>query len=217
LLKKLLPEEKVQFLLMADMRKLIFLVGTIFFAYQVMAQSHDAKARYDSINKATILSGDSIPHVELKEIAIIPPPNFSSRREARKYWKLVYNLKRVLPYARIVNTTLAEMEVKLSNTVTDRERRLFIKSVEDSLWTQYEPELRKMTITQGKLLFKLVDKESSQNTYYWIEHYKGSFSAFFWQGVARLFGTNLKSDYDPNDPEDIMIDKLVKYIDLGYI
>ena len=199
------------------MRRLFILFGTIIFGFQLMAQNHEVKTRYDSILNATILTGDSIPHVELDEIAIMPPPQFESRREARKYWRLVHNLKRVLPYARIVNSTLAEMEEKLQETKGDKERRLYIKSVEDSLWNQYEPELRKMTISQGKLLFKLVDKESSNTTYHWIEQYKGSVSAFFWQGIARIFGSNLKSGFDPNDPQDIMIDKLVQYIDLGYI
>ena len=182
------------------MRKLLILFGMMVFGFSLVAQTHQAKVRYDSIMDATILSGDSIPHLELDEIAIMPPPQFNSRREARKYWRLVHNLKRVLPYARVVNSTIAEMEVKLAKVGTDKERRKFIKSVEDSLWTEYEPELRKMTISQGKLLFKLVDKESSQTTYHWIEHYKGDFSAFFWQGVARIFGTNLKSGYDPNPP-----------------
>lgn len=199
------------------MRVLVILFLTLSLGSGLMAQSREAQARYDSIMKSTILTGDSIPHIELDEIAIMPPPQFKSRRAARKYWRLVHNLKKVLPYARIVNSTIAEMEVKLSDESTDKERRKLIKTVEDSLWAQYEPDLRKMTISQGKLLFKLVDKESSQTTYHWIEHYKGSLSAFFWQGMARLFGSNLKADYDPNDPNDVMIDQLVKYIDLGYI
>jgi len=182
-----------------------------------MSQNSGAATRYDSIMKATILTGDSMPHLELEEIAIMPSPRFKSRREARKYWRLVYNLKKVLPYARVVNSTIGEMEVKLNHTNSDKERRKYINSVEDSLWNQYEPELRKMTISQGRLLFKLVDKESSKTTYHWIEHYKGSVSAFFWQGIARIFGSNLKSGYDPNDPDDMKIDQLVRYIDLGYI
>ncbi len=199
------------------MRLLLILLGIMIFGSDLAAQNRELQVRRDSILNATILSGDSIPHIYLEEIAIMPPPQFKSRRDARKYWRLVHNLKRVLPYARVVNTTIAEMEVNLSNTTTDKERRKLIKSVEDSLWIQYEPELRKMTITQGKLLFKLVDRESSETTYHWIEHYKGSLSAFFWQGVSRLFGSNLKTDFDPGNPNDIMIEQLIKYIDLGYI
>lgn len=199
------------------MRVLLIFLGIVIFGSDLVAQSNESQARVDSILKSTILTGDSIPHIYLEEIAIMPPPQFKSRRDARKYWRLVHNLKKVLPYARVVNTTIAEMEVKLSSTQTDKDRRQYIKMVEDSLWNQYEPGLRKMTISQGRLLFKLVDKESSETTYHWIEHYKGSFSAFFWQGVSRLFGSNLKAVYDPANPKDIMIDQLIKYIDLGYI
>jgi hypothetical protein len=109
-----------------------------------------------------------------------------------------------------------QVESKLGTVNTDKERRKFIKSMEDSLWNLYEPELRKMTITQGKLLFKLVDRETSNSTYFWIDSYRGSVSAFFWQGMARLFGTNLKSKYDPNG-EDKLIEQIVTYIEKGYI
>jgi len=195
---------------------LILLVSLIF-GSQLMAQRHQAQARYDSIMNATILAGDSIPHIDLEEIAIMPPPQFKSRREARKYWRLIYNLKKVLPYSRIVYATIGEMEAELADSQTDKERRQVIKAAEDSLWDMYEPDLRKMTITQGRLLFKLVDRESMETSYFWVEHYKGSFSAYFWQGIARIFGSNLKSGFDLSDPDDIMIDQLIKYIDLGYI
>jgi len=199
------------------MRLLLILFFSFFLGSPLLAQSHEARARYDSIMNSTILTGDSIPHVELEAIAIMPPPQFKSRREARKYWRLVYNLKRVLPYARVVNSTIGDMEFKLTSTTTDKERRKHVKAIEDSLWNQYEPDLRKMTTKQGRLLFKLIDRESQETTYHWIEQYKGSLSAFFWQGIARIFGSNLKTGFDPNDPNDIMIDQLIKYIDLGYI
>lgn len=195
----------------------MILLVSLIFGSQLMAQRHQAQARYDSIMNATILAGDSIPHIDLEEIAIMPPPQFKSRREARKYWRLIYNLKKVLPYSRIVYATIGEMEAELADSQTDKERRQVIKAAEDSLWDMYEPDLRKMTITQGRLLFKLVDRESMETSYFWVEHYKGSFSAYFWQGIARIFGSNLKSGFDLSDPDDIMIDQLIKYIDLGYI
>ena len=73
-----------------------------------------------------------------------------------------------------------------------------------------------MTISQGKLLFKLIDRETANTTYFWIEAYRGSVSAFFWQGLARIFGTNLKSEYDP-DGADKLIEEIVSYIERGYI
>lgn len=178
---------------------------------QVLNQS-----RLDSILNARILTGDSIPHLELSEIAIISKPVFKNRRDARKYWRLVYNLKKVVPYSKIIAHTVKEIDSELSNFETPKERRKFIRSVEDSLWKQYEGDLRKMTISQGKLLFKLVDRETSATTYTWIEVYRGSVSAFFWQGVARIFSSNLKVDYDP-EGNDRLIEQLIGYIEKGYI
>lgn len=178
---------------------------------QVLTQT-----RVDSILTARVLSGDSLPHVDLAEVAIMAKPVFKNRRDARKYWRLVYNLKKVIPYSKIIATTVKEVDDEMSGFETSRERRKFIKSVEDSLWNQYEKDLRKMTVTQGRLLFKLVDRETSATTYNWIEAYRGSFAAFFWQGVARIFSSNLKVDYDPLG-EDKLIEQLIGYIENGYI
>jgi len=174
------------------------------------------QARVDSILNAQILSGDSIPHIDLPEIAVISKPVFKSRRDARKYWRLVYNLKKVIPYSKIIADMVKQIDRELIEMETPKERRKLVRSVEDSLWNQYEMEMRKMTVSQGRLLFKLVDRETSETPYSWIELYRGSVPAFFWQGVARLFSSNLKVDYDP-EGEDKLIEQLIGYIEKGYI
>jgi hypothetical protein len=166
--------------------------------------------------QSTIVNGDTIPHIELKEVPILPPKKFRNKAEERQYWRLVYNLKKVLPYSKIVAQTVKQVDTKLASISTDKERRKYIKSMEESLWKEYEQDMRQMTITQGKLLFKLIDRETSQSTYFWIDSYRGSVSAFFWQGMARLFGTNLKSEYDPKG-EDKLIEQIVTYIEKGLI
>jgi hypothetical protein len=183
--------------------------------FGLIAQT-EKSVRQDSTYRTVIIDGDTLPHVDIREVPILPPFLFKNRFQERQYWRLVYNLKKVLPYSKIVAATVMQVESKLGTVNTDKERRKFIKSMEDSLWNLYEPELRKMTITQGKLLFKLVDRETSNSTYFWIDSYRGSVSAFFWQGMARLFGTNLKSKYDPNG-EDKLIEQIVTYIEKGYI
>lgn len=184
--------------------------------WQVAAQENTVKTRMDSLRQATFLTGDSIPHIELEEVPVIAHPVFKNKRDARRYWRLVYNLKKVLPYSKIVAGVVTEVEFTLGQMETDKQRRQYIRSVEDSLWGQYEADLRKMTITQGRLLFKLVDRETSSTTYYWIEYYRGKVSAFFWQGVARLFSSNLKADYDP-EGEDRLIEELIGLIEKGYL
>lgn len=172
--------------------------------------------RRDTALRTVIVNGDTMPHIDLKEVPVFPAKVFKNRFQERKYWRLVYNLKKVLPYSKIVAATVKQIDFKLGNVKTEKERRRFIKTMEDSLWKTYEEDMRQMTITQGKLLFKLVDRETSNSTYYWIDSYRGSVSAFFWQGMARLFGTNLKSKYDPQG-EDAIIEQIVTYIEKGYI
>jgi hypothetical protein len=174
------------------------------------------RARQDTVLRTVIVDGDTMPHVDLKEVPILPVRVFKNRFQERQYWRLVYNLKKVLPYSKIVAATVQEVDSRLAAVKSEKERRKMIKSMEDTLWKKYEAELRQMTITQGKLLFKLVDRETSNSTYYWIDSYRGSVSAFFWQGMARLFGTNLKSEYDPKG-EDAVIEQIVNYIEKGYI
>ncbi|TSA36892.1 MAG: DUF4294 domain-containing protein [Porphyromonadaceae bacterium] len=174
------------------------------------------KVRQDTLLRTVVINGDTLPHIDLKEVPILPAKVFKNRFQERQYWRLVYNLKKVLPYSKIVAATITEVEFKLATVKTDKERRKFVKSMEDSLRKKYEEDLRQMTITQGKLLLKLVDRETSNSTYFWIDSYRGSVSAFFWQGIARLFGSNLKSQYDPKG-EDAIIEQIVTYIERGYI
>lgn len=175
------------------------------------------KIRKDTVYvESVVINGDTMPHIELREVPIIPPRYFRNRFEERQYWRLVYNLKKVLPYSKIVASTVQQVEKKLAAVPSDKERRKFMRQLEDSLWKEYEADMREMTITQGKLLFKLIDRQTRNTTYYWINSYRGSISAFFWQGMARLFGTNLKSEYNP-EGDDRLIEQIVTYIEKGYI
>ncbi|MFA6128049.1 MAG: DUF4294 domain-containing protein [Bacteroidales bacterium] len=197
------------------MRFSVLIIFLSLFVSVIQAQVA-SKIKQDTLLRTTIVNGDTMPSIELKEIVILPPKVFKNRFQERQYWRLVANLKKVLPLSKIVAATVNEVDAKLASLKTEKERRKYIKYMEDALWKKYEADLRQMTITQGKLLFKLVDRETSNSTYFWIDSYRGSVSAFFWQGVARLFGTNLKSEYDPKG-EDAIIEQIVTYIERGYI
>jgi len=197
------------------MRVFVFTILLSLPVLSLFAQSETVIKRDTSL-RMVVVDGDTLPHVDIKEVPILPVKTFKNRFQEKQYWRLVYNLKKVLPYSKIVAATVVEVESNLGSISTDKERRKYIKSMEDALWKKYEKDLRQMTITQGKLLFKLVDRETSNSTFYWIDSFRGSVSAFFWQGMARLFGTNLKSEYDPKG-EDATIEQIVTYIEKGYI
>jgi hypothetical protein len=161
-------------------------------------------------------NGEVLPEVQIKEVTVYAHPQFPKKKDFRKYERLVSNLKRVYPYAVIVRNRLAEVNTELLKMSTDKERKEYIKGVEKDVFAKYEGDMREMTITQGRLLIKLIDRETQNTSYVLIRDYRGKFAAAFWQGIARLFGTNLKEVYDPNG-EDALIELIINEIEAGRI
>jgi hypothetical protein len=159
--------------------------------------------------------GVTMPEIQIKEVTVLGKSSDKTRRVwARRYDRLVYNLKTVYPYALIVRQRLSEVNEDLARMTTDRERRRYIKDVENNVLGEYEDDARNMTITQGRLLIKLIDRETQNTSYELIRLYRGGISAAFWQGIARIFGTNLKEQYDPYG-DDIVIELIIQDIEAG--
>ena len=141
--------------------------------------------------------GVTLPEVEIKEVTVLAHPSITNKRDLRKYERLVYNLKKVYPYALMVRIKLNKVNEDLMNVKSEKERKDYLKNVEKNIFAQYEGDMRDMTITQGRLLIKLIDRETQNTSYTLIKDYRGKVAAAFWQGIARIFGTNLKEEYDP--------------------
>jgi hypothetical protein len=192
----------------------------IFFLLQPIAAQefvNDSTAiRHYNILHRMIQDGDTIPHSTINEVSVFPAPQFDRRRDLRRYERLVYNLKIVHPYAVMAAATLDRLNDSFSELKTDRERKQFVKKVEQELMDEFEDELKSLTITQGRLLIKLIDRETGNTSYELLKELRGSFSAFFWQTVARLFGSNLKTTFDA-EGEDKLIDQIIVLIENGHI
>ena len=160
--------------------------------------------------------GVIMPEVEIKEVTVVARPRNSRTREYRKFERLIYNIKRVYPYALIVRMRLNQVNEDLKNITGEKERKNYMKNVEKDVFAEYEDDMREMTITQGRLLIKLIDRETQNTSYVLIRDYKGKLSAAFWQGIARIFGTNLKDIYDPYG-EDALIELIINEIEAGRI
>ncbi len=161
-----------------------------------------------------IIDGDTVIHVGLREIIIRPPFRFKSRKQYRRYSRLVRYVKKVYPYSRIVSEQLTEIHTHLDDYKTEKEKKEYLKRKENELKEQFEGKLRKLTYTQGRILVKLINRETGYTTYAIVKELKGSLNAFFWQSVARLFGNNLKMEYDPVG-DDKMIEDIVIRIENG--
>lgn len=173
-----------------------------------------APAGGTAIARGVIVDGDTIPHVRLREIKIMPRRRFRSKRAAQRYSRLVRNIKTVLPYARIAGRKIAEIEDNLALMSDEKQKKEYLKKAEKELFQEFEKPLRRLTVSQGRLLIKLIDRETGSTSYTIIRQLKGRFSAFLWQSVARIFGSNLKSEFD-GEGEDRMIEYIINQIDNG--
>ncbi len=164
--------------------------------------------------RATIYNGDTIPYATLPPIVCYVPRVFKNRRDAAKWDRLKYNVKKVYPYAILAAAKLKEYDVLLSKIPDESERNRYMKLAEKQLKDQFGEELKNLTMTQGRILIKLVDRETGKTTYNIVKEMRGSFSAFMWQGVAILFSSNLKDEYDGKG-EDKAIEEAIKLIENG--
>jgi len=192
----------------------------LFIAAEALGQKDSGNIKNDSLPvrfyrlQEIERNGVKMPEIEIREVTIHARSERARRSEYRQYEKLVSNIKKVYPYALIVRVTLAEVNEELKNYPKEREKKRYLKDVEKDVFAEYQKDIENMTITQGRLLIKLIDRETQNTSYTLIREYRGKFSAVFWQSIARLFGTNLKEEYDPYG-EDALIEAIIREIDAG--
>lgn len=164
----------------------------------------------------TLYRGDSIPDIVTPVCHVYPPMVFRNSRERMFYNRLVANVKRVLPYAKLAKETLIETYDFIETLPTEKERREHIRLVEKGIKEQYKPIVKRMTKSQGKLLIKLIYRECDQTGYSLIQAFLGSFKAAYYQVFAGLFGMGLNKVYDPTG-EDKDTERVVRLVESGQI
>ncbi len=199
-------------------RKILIALFTVFLLSTVKAQDtlqlHKDDASY--VLYGVIVNGDTLLLSSIDEVYIFPMRKFKSERDLRRYRRLIRNVKKAYPYAKLAKKKLDEIEANLLKLKTEKARKEYIKQVEKEIIDEYEDELKKLTITQGRILIKLIDRETGDTSYQLVKELRGSFSAFFWQALARLFGSNLKSEFDAQG-EDKLINEIVILIENGQL
>lgn len=166
--------------------------------------------------KCVIIEGDTFVFATLPTFHFFSPKVFKSKREEQKYTRLVRHVKRVYPYARLAGIKLRAYNDILINIDSEKERKVMMKKIEEELEEQFGPELKKLTFTQGVILLKLIDRETGQTGYDILSELRGTFRAFFWQGIGRLFGYNLKVRYEPQGADE-EIEEIVLKIMYGQL
>lgn len=193
----------------------ILTLFALFLSFQsVLAQDKQSRGGY--LVPVCIYEGDTIPCVQLPTVYIFKPLKFKNDKERMEYYRLVKNVKKVYPIAREINRTILETYEYLQTLPNEKARQKHIKRVEKGLKDQYTPRMKKLSFAQGKLLIKLVDRQSNQTSFELVKAFMGPFKAGFYQTFAALFGASLKKEYDPNG-EDKLTERVVILVENGQI
>lgn len=165
---------------------------------------------------ALVINGDTIPVIGLKEVEIysfkIPP----TRKAKKRLTRLIKNVKKVYPWARLAGIQLRKYDKMLVAAENEKERRKIMKLAEKEINEKYGGDLKKLTFSQGKILIKLIDRETGNSSFSLVQELRGNFTAFFYQTFAIVWGYNLKVKYDPQG-EDKKIETIVRMIERGQI
>lgn len=162
--------------------------------------------------------GDTILVLMLHEITCYPPLKFKNKKEEEYYWRTVRDVRRTLPYAKLISETLIETYEYIETFPTKKEREAYLKQMEDDLFKQYKPVMKKFTRNQARTLVKLIQRETNQTSYDIVKAFLGGFRATFWQGFGKLFGVSLKSEYDPSKSrDDAILDRVATGIEQGWL
>jgi len=174
----------------------------------LLACGHDAAAQNRGYMTYIVEKGDTV-YVDMLK----PAYTYTGKKKGRKwrkYYKLVHNFSKTYPYAIQVREMIQEVDSTIAaDHLRRRKKDKYISAIQKKVLDNYEPVIRKMTVSQGKLLIQLIGREAGVTPYEIIKDYKSGIAAGFWQGIAKFFGGDLKREYDPNQ-EDKAIEDLVK-------
>ncbi|MDR0412378.1 MAG: DUF4294 domain-containing protein [Dysgonamonadaceae bacterium] len=174
------------------------------------------KSFRDSIPPFIVSGEDTIQTMVLNAVYIYPPQTSKNKKQEEQYQKLIRDIKKTLPYAKLIYNTLVETYEYMMTLPDDKAREEHLKRMEKDLFAEYKPALKKMTLSQGKLLIKLIDRECNQDSYTILKAFLGSFRAGFWNLFASMFGASLKSEWDA-DGRDAAAERIVQMVEMGLL
>ena len=198
------------------MKRLFFLIFFLsFIAVRLDAQEQTTTIK-GYLVPVCVYEGDTIPSMRMPTLYIYKPLKFKNKKKQQEYNRLVRNVKKTLPIAKEVNRAIIETYEFLQTLPDEKARQKHLSLVEKSVKEQYTPRMKKLTLAQGKLLIKLINRETSSSSYELVKAFLGPFKAGFYQAFAAIFGASLKKEYHPED-EDAMIERIIVLIENGQL
>jgi hypothetical protein len=153
----------------------------------------------------TLDSGKLVPWIVTPEVKIVDTRIFKSQADLDNYRRLRYNVLKVLPYAQFAGNRYRQLQRDLALTGDKRKQKELINACQTQIKDLFNKQIKDLTISQGEILIKLIDRETGYTSYAMVKDLQGGFKAFILQSAARLFGHDLKETYDPEEQKDIEI------------
>ncbi len=164
-----------------------------------------------------VIDGDTVKVIQMRPFYVYPPlKKFKNKKAEKHYWKTVRDVKKTLPYAKLIYEILVETYQYMETLPDEQSRQKHLEKMEKEIFEQYKPILKKFTLSQGKMLIKLVNRECNQSSYEIIRAFLGSFRAGFWQTFGKIFGVTLKAEWDP-DGKDKDIERVCVLVEQGLL
>lgn len=162
--------------------------------------------------------GDTVRMTILNDFHVYPPLKFKTKKQEEFYWRTVRDVKKTLPYAKLAYSALTETYEYIQTIPDKKARERHLKQLEKDIVEQYKPVVKRMTRSQGKVLLKLITRETDQNSYHIVKAFLGSLRASFYQAIGKLFGMNMKMGFDPaKNKEDAMIERIATLVEQGVL
>lgn len=160
---------------------------------------------------STVVDGEAMPWMVIPEVEIVRRRVFKSPEDKARYMRLRYNVIKVLPYAKYAQRRYQQLYRDLALTGNKREQRRLVKDCEREIKDMFNREVKNMTVSQGAILIKLIDRQTGNSSYEVVRELRGGITAFFYQSIARVFGHNLKNEYDVE--EDFEIENIIRSLE----
>ena len=204
----------MQYTTFVTMKKvyIILILSGILCSYGIYAQQ---SRYYQRITRSVTDAGDTATMIILRPVYIFPKRTFKSQKEKEYYWKNVRDVKKVLPYAKLVHQALIET-YEYIQTLPEDQREQHLKRMEKELFEEYKPVLKTFTYNQAKLLIRLIDRECNQSSYHLIKAFLGGFRATFWQTFGAMFGVSLRKEWEP-EGKDRILEEIVVLVENGQL
>lgn len=200
---------------MKILKILVVIMAFVVSSFSVYGQSTSGESTL-SVVQAIIVGNDTIPFFVLPTYYCYPPLKFKNKKEEQFYWRTVRDVKVVLPYVRHIRKVMEKTNEALMSMPDKASRDAYMKNFEKRIYKENETKFKDLTLNQGKLIIRLLDRETNNTSYELIKAYRGSFSAGFWQVFALVLGADLKTKYGTKE-EDAVIERVIVLVEAGQL